>query len=162
MKLNKYEKYEQCHVRGRRIVHFATRQSREREKEREETCAHAAAKLKWWNRGNYCRRLTAIGGWHLKTIFQTSPGITRDKSNLINYRDGIRTGKPSRQGLLRISQPWQVQVSIGAVSFHRDDLQVTTKISSIQATDWKTIAISSHSYSFTRAIHIRWILCSAI
>jgi hypothetical protein len=35
------------------------------------------------------------------------------------------------------------------ISFHRDNLQITSKVPSIQSTNWKPITISSHYYCLT-------------
>lgn len=51
------------------------------------------------------------------------------------------------------------------ISFHRDNLQIPSKIPSIQATYWKPISIASHCYCirYTKiAFLIQWVSCSAI
>lgn len=47
------------------------------------------------------------------------------------------------QGFLYIAEPVEVQVCICAIPLHADDLQVTSKVASIQAGDGQTIPVAS-------------------
>lgn len=49
------------------------------------------------------------------------------------------------------------------IAFHGDNLQITSKIPSIETTDWKPVTISSHSYPIgDPKVFIQWIFCSTI
>uniref|UniRef100_A0A2P2LR38 Uncharacterized protein n=1 Tax=Rhizophora mucronata TaxID=61149 RepID=A0A2P2LR38_RHIMU len=58
-----------------------------------------------------------------------------------------------------------MKICIRAISFHRNNLQIASKIASIQAGNWKSISISCHCYSISCSkvrMLIQWIFGSAV